>query len=574
MNKIKEKKTLFRQFPVDSSTVFISDESQTGIPVIFTKGSRVAPAPGDNIGDSNSQGAVTPCDPVYYASHKNVGSTGIQVCHTSNKNVGSTGFDHFRYLSITLILLICTLLIPTYAFADDRESPSDISVQQEEVVMRIMLGKIKGNLRVSSPGGIKITKPGSDGEILLTSSDTYTFTRDSGKIILDNDGKKELGEEILISPAFNDSPLKINDRRYRGQLRVLIVKDFLCLINLVPLEKYLYGVVPKEFKTTYPELAKAQAIVARTYALGHRGKYEKQGFDFTNDSSSQVYGGFDAEDKICSAAVDATRGMVLLYEGKLARYPLYHSTCGGCTADNESVFLTDPIPYLRSQVCDDKLPEENERTEDKPAENNSENTGSSQKANSNDKVDSNCSEDEIIVVGDDPDELPLTDIDLEGTMNSSCNLSRMFRWKFQWSNEEISNLVKMAFPGKDTGSVQDIQIKKRGRSGRVVILSFVTDKGIFEVKGDDIRGILKFKSKYGYYQNLYSTRFNLVKKEENGKIVWTAEGSGWGHGLGMCQFGALGLAKKGATARQILLKYFKGTDIGDYYQLPISKPGN
>ncbi len=486
---------------------------------------------------------------------------------------------YLKYLYLTLLLFISSISVSILSFAQTGESPDMNAPQREEVEMRIMLGKIKGDLRISSPGGIKIEKPDSEGEIILSSSDSYTFSRKSGQISLEDGVNRELGTEIVISPALPDNPLKINDRRYRGRLRVLLANDFLGLINIVPLEKYLYGVVPKEFKTTYPELAKAQAIVARTYALSHRRKFEKQGFDFTNDARFQVYGGFDAEDRICNEAVDATKGLVLLYDGKPVRYPLYHSTCGGSTADNESVFLTDPIPYLRSQTCDDKLPIENEKKEaqnpdNKVPENNGNIKDNSSRAGENEKTNPDISEDQIIIVGDDPDEIPLTDIDLEAEKNSSCNLSRMFRWSFQWDNDEISNLVKMSFPGKDTGTVKDIQVKKRGRSGRIVILSFITDKGIFDVKGDDIRGILKFKSQYGYYQNLYSTRFNIKKKEKNGKIIWIAEGSGWGHGLGMCQFGALGLAKKGATAKQILQKYFKGTDVGDYYQLPIDKSGN
>lgn len=466
------------------------------------------------------------------------------------------GALRLKCFSAVLLMLIFTLMFSMSAFAQNGEAAEEIPPRQEEVIMRIMLGKIRGNLRVSSPGGIKITRQGGDGEIIITSPDTCTFIRESGKIRLESNSD-ELGEEILISPLSADTPLKINDRRYRGNLRVLHIRDYLWLINLVPLEQYLYGVVPKEFKTTWLELAKAQAIVARTYAISHRGKFEKDGYDFTNDSRFQVYGGFDAEDKICNAAVDATKGMVLLYEGKPVRYPLYHSTCGGSTADNESVYLTDPIPYLRGQICDDRLPEEN-------VEKTQENTGNV--INDKDNNQFNFSEDEIIVVGDEPDELPPVDIDFVSSKDAGCNVSRMFRWKFQWENEEMNQLLKSAFPGKDTGTLNDIQVKKRDKSGRIVILSFITDKGIFEVKGDNIRGVFKFRSQSGYLQNLHSTRFNISRKDESGKTIWTAEGSGWGHGLGMCQFGALNLAKKGATAKQILQKYFVGTDVGDFYQ--------
>jgi len=160
------------------------------------------------------------------------------------------------------------------------------------------------------------------------------------------------------------------------------------------------------------------------------------------------------------------------------------------------------------------------------------------------------------------------DLDLNTSPPGICERSRYYRWKVEWTNNELSEILKSAFPRKETGTIKDIQVIQRGNSGRIVVLKFITDKGEFEVKGDAIRRVMGFKSKWGAIQSLYSTRFKIYKKEENGEIKWTAEGSGWGHGVGMCQFGALGLAKKGASYEQILKKYYQGIEIVDYYKLP------
>jgi SpoIID/LytB domain protein len=127
--------------------------------------------------------------------------------------------------------------------------------------------------------------------------------------------------------------------------------NFYVSLFFVELEKYLYGVVPKELSSYYPEVSKTQAILARTYALGHLGRFEAEGFDFTATQMFQVYGGFDAEEPLSNSAVDNTRGLVITYNNRLARYPLYHSTCGGATTSNENVYNADPVAYLRGVTC-------------------------------------------------------------------------------------------------------------------------------------------------------------------------------------------------------------------------------
>ncbi|MCD4784183.1 MAG: SpoIID/LytB domain-containing protein [Candidatus Eremiobacteraeota bacterium] len=416
-----------------------------------------------------------------------------------------------------------------------------IETPGKEIILRVLLAKIKGNLKASAQGGIEINDAGNDNSIALKSSGLHVFTRNNEKIELKNykTPEGEVGfSDITISPLNKDALLKINGRRYRGKIRAFIRNGGMCLINLVPLEEYLYGVLPKELKTRYIEAGKAQAVVARTYALGHIGKYEKYGYDFPSGTSSQVYGGFEAEDVLCNRAVDATKGQVLVYNKKLAKYPLYHSTCGGMTAGNESVFLTKPIPYLRSAKCDRK---KRSLITNNPKKNNG-------KGNNNDKNNEN----------------EIKDIKLNVNPPHNCHISRYYRWNVEWDNKDLSKIINKSFTEDDTGTIKDLRIEKRGDSGRVVKLVIVTDKGEFPVYGDEIRRTFRFKDSKGRRRNLYSTRFNIIKKKKGDKITWIFKGSGWGHGIGMCQFGALSLAKKDFNYEQILKKYYTGVSIADY----------
>ena len=130
---------------------------------------------------------------------------------------------------------------------------------------------------------------------------------------------------------------------YRGQLVVSVTGQRLSAVNDVGLEQYLAGVVPREMPAAWhPEALKAQAVAARSYALAHR--ITGKAFDLYADVRSQVYGGVKAEDARSTAAIDATVGQVLLYEGRIAD-TLFHSTSGGRTIAAAEVFGKD-VPYL------------------------------------------------------------------------------------------------------------------------------------------------------------------------------------------------------------------------------------
>lgn len=146
------------------------------------------------------------------------------------------------------------------------------------------------------------------------------------------------------------NPVRLNGKAYRGKIEVFVnARGSLTVVNVVPLEDYLLGVVPAELGLPQLEAQKAQAIAARTYAVANIGGYSKQGFDMVPTVWSQVYKGVSIETKMGTQAVNETRGMIAMYDGKpIMAY--FTSTCGGRTENSENIF-DKAEPYLRGVEC-------------------------------------------------------------------------------------------------------------------------------------------------------------------------------------------------------------------------------
>ena len=162
------------------------------------------------------------------------------------------------------------------------------------------------------------------------------------------------GAGFLFQPSSGTVFLFIDGKPYRGVFDVSLNKNgSLTVVNQLGIEDYLLGVVPAEINpSTYPEFAAlaAQSIAARTYAMRNLGRYRSQGFDLTNDTRTQVYGGVSAERDPTSDAVRRTSGLAIYYQDKLID-AMYMSTCGGRTEDFSYVFDAAPVPYLKSVFC-------------------------------------------------------------------------------------------------------------------------------------------------------------------------------------------------------------------------------
>jgi SpoIID/LytB domain protein len=205
--------------------------------------------------------------------------------------------------------------------------------------VRVLLSSGAKTLKIASAAGFTVRD--ATGQTHDVAAGSYTLTPALSLRVLGSAKAKPLAGPITFAPG--TSPLSLG-RRYRGSIQVDVVGGGLRAINVVNLEQYLYGVVPSEMPSGWsPEALKAQAVVARSYALAVR---KTGAFDLYPDTRSQVYLGMDHEKLSTSAAVDATAGKVVLYNGQVAK-TYFYSSSGGRTAASQDVWGT-AVPYLVS----------------------------------------------------------------------------------------------------------------------------------------------------------------------------------------------------------------------------------
>ena len=166
-------------------------------------------------------------------------------------------------------------------------------------------------------------------------------------------------ETVLVRPMDSriaveagPAPLEVDGNAYRGSVEVLGGGNAFTVVNELPLEEYLLGVVPNELAPdpfSELEALKAQAIAARTYIVRNLGQFAEDGYDICATDQCQVYRGMDSEHALATRAVEETRGVVATYDGEPIN-ALYSSTCGGRTENSENVF-GEALPYLVSTVC-------------------------------------------------------------------------------------------------------------------------------------------------------------------------------------------------------------------------------
>ena len=284
------------------------------------------------------------------------------------------------------------------------------------------------------------------------------------------------------------------------------------LINRLPVEVYLRGVVPWEIGRPEPEAieaVKAQAVAARTYTYAHRGRQSAEGFDLFADTRDQVYRGLSGTAAICDRAIAGTAHEVAVYQGRLIR-AYYFSTSGGHTATLTDVWDRAGAPYLQGH----------------------------------------------------------RDADANGRSWSAD--SPHFRWTEVWSARELGEIVRARLPAvldttltpEQIGVLEGVEVAERDRSGRVRRLRIRTDRAVFEVVGDRIRWVLRPVE--GRIPILRSTLFELEEIRRDGRLVGLlAHGGGFGHGVGLCQTGALARARAGQDYRTILRAYYPGIEIVD-----------
>lgn len=327
-----------------------------------------------------------------------------------------------------------------------------------------------------------------------------------------NDGARlEDASTLTLAASMREGLVSVNGRRYRGELTVIASDSGLRLVNRVPLEAYLRGVVPRELGTRSRSdraALEAQAIAARSYALVRLGASSRP-FDLVASVNDQVYGGVDAENPEADAAIAATEGLVLTYAGRIVNAP-YHSTCGGSTAEPGEVWRSRGEPYL--QRVSDRIP---------------------------------------------------------GTDRYYCDIAPRFRWERSWRADTLAMIVDRyvrayaRIASTTVGAVRRVEVDGHTPSGRVAALVVETDSGRVRLQANDIRYVLR--SPGGELLN--STYFSPeAVTSRTGRLErLTIRGRGYGHGVGMCQWGAIGRARAGQDFRTILSTYYPGTSVARAY---------
>ncbi len=317
---------------------------------------------------------------------------------------------------------------------------------------------------------------------------------------------KNYGFPLSIETQGN-SPIFVNGTGYIGKITIYKDKN-LSIVNQVDMETYIKGVVPHEIGMRTPkelEAIKAQAVAARTYALKHLNLKEKKRFDVVSTIYDQVYRGMEYRYPIADSAVNQTFGEIITYKDEPIEAK-YSSTCGGRTSDVRDNWGNESVPYLMS-------------VEDKPQ------------------------------FGTDQDIF--------------CHISPLYTWYRSFSKSDFYNLLrKNIFPGDtsftstDSTRITLFKTLKNPISQRVTTLIVNTPSQTFKFKGFDIRTVLKIEDRV-----LPSNYFFI--EEKNDSIFITGKGAG--HGCGMCQWGAIGMSRKGFGYKQILKHYYTGVKIKKLY---------
>jgi len=375
--------------------------------------------------------------------------------------------------------------------------------------VRVLLQNTSSDIIVSSKGSFSIECMKAGKSYVYYSSQPVEFSQSRGGIIIKM-GKTPLGDsydEVLLTPRSGNNYLKAFNQRFRGMFRILPYGNNLRLINIVHVDDYLKGVVPLEIGfigEPETEAIKAQAVAARTYSISHLEQYPKEPFDLKCDVSDQVYKGVDTENDLVNKAIDATRGTVMKFHDELIN-AYYHSTCGGSTDDIDEVWDRKAEPYLRAV----------------------------------------------------PD-------------SGFCGWSKYADWRESYTVRQIALRLEeylSAERGKviRIGSIEDMEITGLTAGGRVANMIVTTDRGTFNFGKDKIRWV--FTRSSNPEMILQSARFRIQKQTDNKGRLTRVDfiGQGYGHGVGMCQTGAIGMSRAGRDYETILKHYYLHVDLVRLY---------
>ena len=429
-----------------------------------------------------------------------------------------------------------------------------------------ILFELYGNFKVSGD------RKNYSGIFSAEISDDKIVCKSNSAIISDS-------EEIIFTPEdpysesflIRDVVIGINfhwqrkeRQRFNHSLKIIKSGKKAVAINILPLESYIISVISSEMSAkSSVQFLKALSVVSRSWILAQliKTRLKKEGktssfyetetetikwydrgqhkhFDVCADDHCQRFQGITkVTSENAGKAVRQTRGIVLLSDDKICD-TRYSKSCGGITEDFENVWEPVQLPYLKS-IVDYKYPPENFNL-NLFSENNAKKwiLGNPQ---------SFCNTSDKVILSQ-----ILIDYDRETT--------NFYRWKIEYSQEEISNIIKEK-SGIDFGNILDLIPVERGASSRLIKMKIKGSKKVLTIgKELEIRRILS-------PNHLYSSAFIVDKIMGKNSIPekFIIHGAGWGHGVGLCQVGAAVMAEKGYQFDEILLHYFSNAVIKKIY---------
>lgn len=335
----------------------------------------------------------------------------------------------------------------------------------ERDLIRVAISRSTDSVNLQGDGMLALRETGT--AVVLPPA---TVVRaEQGRITLDG----SVYRHLRVTAA---GPVKVNNKSYRGVLELSAVNGTVLVVNELPLEEYLVGVINSEISSTWPmESVKTQAVIARTYAVAKRIERRAAAYHLEATVMDQVYDGSDQEDSRAARGVHETVGQVLTYHGKPIQ-AFYHATCGGKTEDSAHVWGVS-LPYLKGVDC------------------------------------------------------------------QYCALGNSNIWSQRLPLSRLESALKVS-------GLSDIRLGPRNSRGRLKTVLLSTSRGTVTMPAT------RFRMTVGSTV-IKSTNFTVRVDGDSAFF----NGSGYGHGVGLCQWGAKQRALDGFTYNEILSYYYPGTEL-------------
>ncbi len=387
--------------------------------------------------------------------------------------------------------------------------------------VRVLIADGAHSVTIGGPSSIAIEcVRGIEKFVYYSPQSIHAKSNGASLSLLNSSGEEiESGLEIItVSSRSRRRTLLIDGEQYRGMARLIPGEDdddsSIVVTNILNIDDYLMGVVPPELGPVKPadiEAVKAQAIAARTYTMSHLGQYGGKGYDVTAEVSDQLYRGMKVEKDFVSKAVMSTAGEVIRYKGEFIKAN-YHSTCGGRTDNVENVWPKPPAPYLKSVDCEEM-----------------------------------------------------------------CAPSKYYRWRETFTGKQVAKRISdyetaageiVSISRIDSMYIDNSAPASPSRGLRVQKLIVKSGSRRFTYIRDRIRWVFRRSSDPNrILQSDYFTLRDIQYTPGKGITSVTFDGAGYGHGVGMCQMGALGMARsnRGYTYGDILRRYYTAVTIDKLY---------